>query len=73
MPIRYTKEILPLLKAAGYNTTRLRREKILSESTIQSLRDGKVVSIDNISRICAILNCQPGDIIEYTEEGKHHA
>ena len=53
MPIRYTKEILPLLKAAGYNTTRLRRERILSESTIQALRDGKVVSTDNLSRICA--------------------
>lgn len=68
MPIRYTKEILPLLKAAGYNTTRLRREKILSESTIQALRDGKVVSIDNISRICSMLNCQPGDILEYVKE-----
>lgn len=65
MPIRYTKEILPLLKAAGYNTTRLRREKILSESTIQALRDGKMVSMENISRICAMLNCQPGDILEY--------
>lgn len=69
MPIRYTKEILPLLKAAGYNTTKLRREKMLSESTIQALRDGKVVSIDNISRICAMLNCQPGDIMEYVEDG----
>ena len=68
MPIRNTKEILPLLKAAGYNTTRLRREKILSESTIQALRDGKVVSIDNISRICSMLNCQPGDILEYVKE-----
>ena len=62
MPIRYTKEILPLLKAAGYNTTRLRRERILSESTIQ------VVSTDNLSRICAMLHCQPGDILEYTED-----
>ncbi len=68
MPIRYTKEILPLLKSAGYNTTRLRREKILSESTIQALRDGKVVSIDNISRICAMLQCQPGDILEYVSD-----
>ena len=68
MPIRYTKEILPLLTAAGYNTTRVRREKILSESTIQALRDGKVVSIDNISRICSMLNCQPGDILEYVKE-----
>ena len=68
MPIRYKLEILPLLKAAGYNTTKLRREKLLSESTIQALRCGKMVSVDNISRICAMLNCQPGDIMEYVEE-----
>lgn len=68
MPIQYKTEILPLLKEAGYNTTRLRREKVLSESTIQALRTGKVVSIDNLSRICSMLACQPGDLIEYVEE-----
>ena len=68
MPIKYRAKILPMLKAAGYNTTRLRREKILSESTIQALRCDKVVSVDNLSRICAILHCQPGDIMEYTED-----
>lgn len=68
MPIQYKTEILPLLKDVGYNTTRLRREKVLSESTIQALRTGRVVSIDNLSRICSMLNCQPGDLIEYVEE-----
>lgn len=68
MPIKYKIDILPMLKEAGFNTTRLRREKLLSESTIQALREGKAVSIDNISRICAMLNCQPGDILEYVDE-----
>lgn len=68
MPVKYRIDILPALKDAGYNTTRLRREKILSESTIQALRIGKMVSIENISRICSMLNCQPGDILEYVEE-----
>lgn len=68
MPVKYRIDILPVLKDAGYNTTRLRREKILSESTIQALRIGKMVSIENISRICSMLNCQPGDILEYVEE-----
>ena len=67
MPIYYKIEILPALKNAGYNTSRLRKEKILSESTIQALRSGKMVSLDNISRICALLNCQPGDLLEYSE------
>ena len=69
MPIRYKIEILPALKSAGYNTTRLRREKLLAESTIQQLRKMELVSWANIGRICELLNCQPGDILEYEEEG----
>ena len=68
MPVKYKIDILPALKEAGYNTTRLRREKTLSESTIQSLRTNKMVSIENISRICSMLECQPGDILEYAED-----
>lgn len=68
MPVKYKIDVLPALKDAGYNTTRLRREKILSESTIQALRIGKMVSIENISRICSMLGCQPGDILEYKED-----
>ncbi|HJC00219.1 MAG TPA: helix-turn-helix transcriptional regulator, partial [Candidatus Flavonifractor merdavium] len=45
----------------------LRKEKLLAESTIQQLRKGDLVSWANISRICALLNCQPGDILEYCE------
>ena len=67
MPIRYKVPILPALKDAGYNTTRLRREKLLAESTIQQLRDNKLVSWANIARICELLKCQPGDILEYED------
>lgn len=65
MPVKYKIEILPALKAAGYTTTRLRREKLLAESTIQQLRGGELVSWANIGRICEMLSCQPGDILEY--------
>ena len=68
MPIKYKIDMLAALKEAGYNTTRLRREKLLSESTIQALRIGKMVSLENISRICSMLQCQPGDILEYEQE-----
>lgn len=67
MPIKYKIDMLAALKNAGYNTTRMRREKLLSESTIQALRTGKMVSLENISRICSMLKCQPGDILEYEE------
>ena len=68
MPIRYKIDILAALKEAGYNTTRLRKEKLLSEGMIQSLREGKYISLQNLSKICERLDCQPGDLIEYVKE-----
>ena len=65
MTIVYKANILSVLKEKGYNTTRLRKEKLLAESTIQQLREGKLVSWANIDRICTLLNCQPGDILEH--------
>ena len=68
MSVQFRANILAMLKEKGYNTTKLRRDKLLAESTIQQLRKGELVSWANISRICAMLNCQPGDILEYVPE-----
>lgn len=68
MPITYKLDILAALKEAGYNTNRLRKEKLLSEGVIQALRESKYISLQNISKICELLNCQPGDLLEYSKE-----
>lgn len=68
MALQFKTDILPALKAAGYNTNRLRQEKLLSESTVQKLRTGESVSWDNLERLCCLLGCQPGDILEYVKE-----
>ena len=67
MPIKYKMNVLNELKAAGYNTNRLRKEKLLSEGTIQNIRDGRIINAANLAKICKLLNCQPGDIMEYVE------
>lgn len=67
MAIRYRMDVLAALKSAGYSTYKLRKEKILAESTIQSFRRGEIVSWENIDRLCGLLECQPGDIVEYVE------
>ena len=71
MPLYFKIDILLALKEHGYNTTRLRREKLLAEGVIQALRDSKPVSWANIARICDLLDCQPGDILEYEKEGEN--
>ena len=68
MSITYKIDVLAALKAAGYSTYKLRKEKILAESTLQQFRNGDIVSNENLSRVCELLRCQPGDILEYVPE-----
>ncbi len=67
MPIKYKIDVIAALKAAGYSTYRIRKEKIISQSTLQKFRNGEIVNADNMALICKLLKCQPGDIIEYVE------
>lgn len=69
MPIFYKIDILSALREKGFTTYKIRKEKLLAESTVQALRRGEMVSLDNISRVCGMLGCQPGDILEYIPEG----
>lgn len=66
--IAYKIDVLETLKEAGYNTTILRKEKLLNESAIQYLRDGKPVGAKALNNICMLLDMQPGNIIKYVEE-----
>lgn len=62
------KDILGRLKAAGYTTTRIRREKLLAEKTVTAIRAGTPVTTGTIDTICKLLQCQPGDILEYQDD-----
>lgn len=64
MPMDYTK-LFVLMKSRGLSTYRIRKEKILSQSTLQKLREGKSVTTDAIAALCRVLSCQPGDLMAY--------
>ena len=68
MPIRYKIDILAALKDKGYNTNVLRQKRLLSEGTIQRLRDNELVNLATLGRICELLDCQPCDLVEYVKE-----
>lgn len=68
MPMKYKVDVIAKLKEAGYNTSTIRREKIMGEAMLQKLRTGQMVSWAALGTICSLLNCQPGDIIEYVQE-----
>ena len=68
MPIKYKIDVIAALKEAGYNTTRIRKEKIMGEAMLQKIRSGQMVSWATLETICGLLNCQPGDLLEYVRE-----
>lgn len=68
MSFKYKTNIIELLKANGYNTTRIRKEKIIGEAMLQKLRNGEMVSWATLDKICTLLNCDISDIIYHTND-----
>lgn len=66
----YKFNVLEALKDAGYSTAKLRKEKLLGENAIQSLRNGEMVGIIALEKICKLLDMQPGNIIKYVNENE---
>ena len=63
--VRTRAGVLDRLKAAGYSSYRMRKEKILGQRIIQQIREGRAVSGETLNLLCYLLNCQPGDVLEY--------
>ena len=68
MPIRYDKLFL-LLKQKGLKKYDLRKDKVIGVATLENMRTGRRhIDTRSIEKLCAYLNCQPGDIMEYVPE-----
>lgn len=66
--IRYKINLLLSLKNIGYNTNKIRKEKIFTEAQLQQMRDNKLLTQKALNKVCMLLNCQPGDILEYVPD-----
>lgn len=63
--ISYDK-LLVLLKEKGYTTYKIRQEKLMGQRSWEELRKGNGgLSRETLNRLCKVLDCQPGDLMEY--------
>lgn len=67
MALRYKIDIMEALKNSGYTSYKMRKDKIIGERQLQQIRNGEIVSNAMLNKLCELLNCQPGDIIEYVD------
>ena len=56
------------MQEKGVTTYRIRKENILSQSTLQKMRDGKYVTTETIERLCLLLDCTPNDLMKITPD-----
>lgn len=62
--LEYKINVIQALKDKGYNSTRILRENILSQSAMQKLRNGEMIGIKTLEQLCDLLEMQPADIIK---------
>jgi len=66
--LKYKIDILEELKTRGYTTYKLRKDKWMGEAQIQKIRNNELVSKESLNTLCKLLQCQPGDLLEYVED-----
>lgn len=68
MPFKYDK-LFRLLEEKGITTYKIRKENIISQGSLTKMKNGEGnIDTRTLERLCKVLNCQPGDIMEYVEE-----
>lgn len=66
--LKYKNNVLFRLKEKGFNTNRIRQEKIFTQAQLQNIRDDHLLTHDALDKLCRLLECQPGDLLEWVPD-----
>ena len=56
------------MQEKGIKKIDLRTKYKINPKTVDSLVNNRSVTVDTIIQLCEILDCQPGDLMEYIKE-----
>ena len=66
--LEYKINVIEELAKIGVNTTKAKSTGLFGQATMQKFKKGDTtISLDNLNRLCAVLEMQPRDIIKYVE------
>ena len=68
--IRYKRNIIDMMAKKGVTTYIIRKNKLFTEGQLQQLRSDRLVTQDTLDKLCTILECQPGYLLEYLPDEK---
>lgn len=65
--LRYKFDVGRALEEKGINLYVCKNTKVLSQDTFRKIKEGSTkINLSAIDKVCSILDCQPGDLIEHT-------
>ncbi|HBI59774.1 MAG TPA: transcriptional regulator [Lachnospiraceae bacterium] len=66
--LEYKINVISELKKIGINTTVAKKTGIFGQETMRKFRNKDTsISLENLNRLCCVLEMQPRDIIKYVE------
>ena len=69
MGMRFDK-LFALLGERGYSSTYWLRQNGVHPRTVDKLKKNETVTTETIEVLCRLLDCQPGDILEFIPENQ---
>lgn len=70
MPIIVNLDVMMARRKMSLNELSEKVDLTLANLSILKTGKAKAVRFSTLEAICKVLNCQPGDILEYVEEGQ---
>lgn len=66
--LKYKIDVIEELRKVGINTTTAKKTGIFGQTTMLKFRNNDTsITLDNLNRLCCILELQPRDILKYVE------
>ena len=69
MPIKYDK-LLALMEERGLNSYKIKKDNIIGQASLRKIKEGGDINTSTIAKLCKVLQCQPGDLLEYVDDEK---
>lgn len=64
----YKINVIEELRKAGINTVTAKKTGIFAQATMKKFRDNDTsISLENLNRLCCVLEMQPRDILKFVE------
>ena len=68
MSISYRK-LLAIFKERGITSYTIKKDNVIGQASYRKIQEGGHIDTRTIESLCKYLHCQPGDILEYVDEG----